>query len=377
MTIATGAPGSRPPLDHAFDGNAAFGQMPGDLGQHAGHSSTSKRRYQGDERRIGRRGLASAASAWAGRPNTGLGSRARSRPDRRPRPRRSAPRPRRGRKRRTVPPRPHRPTRHWRRHRHWRAASVPAPWRDALSASMPPGVRRATPSSLMRKPNSRGEADIGGRDVLDAFHRHARRGRARSRRPGRTAAPACARCRRRPRPGWDRLRHSQAPAPRPAPRRSWRPVGFHLGEDVVAGAVEDALDRLHVIGHQALAQRLDDGHAARHRRLEFQLQAFFARPVAASSRAMLGQQRLVGGHHMLAVLERGFDQLAGRRPRRRRSARPPHRRRDLARASGSAVKLLDCRSRAPFCASRALTAPRQSRARPRAGQVRRSARPAP
>ena len=33
-------------------------------------------------------------------------------------------------------------------------------------------MRRATPSSLMRKPNSRGKGDIVGRDVLDAFHRH-------------------------------------------------------------------------------------------------------------------------------------------------------------------------------------------------------------
>ena len=43
---------------------------------------------------------------------------------------------------------------------------------------------------------------------------------------------------------------------------------LHLREDVVAGAVEDAVDAAHLVGGQRLAQRLDDGDAARHRRLE-------------------------------------------------------------------------------------------------------------
>ncbi len=42
----------------------------------------------------------------------------------------------------------------------------------------------------------------------------------------------------------------------------------HGGEDIVAGAVEDAVEPRHPVADQALAQCLDDRDAARHRRLE-------------------------------------------------------------------------------------------------------------
>ena len=45
---------------------------------------------------------------------------------------------------------------------------------------------------------------------------------------------------------------------------------FHFGEDVIAGAVEDAFHRIDAMGDQAFAQGLDDGNAAGHRGLEFQ-----------------------------------------------------------------------------------------------------------
>src|SRR3546814_14033568 len=64
--------------------------------------------------------------------------------------------------------------------------------------------------------------------------------------------------------------------------------------DVVAGAVEDAVDAVDAVGGEALAQALDDGNAAGHRGL-----------VADGSAAALGQrgkrgavvreQRLFGG----------------------------------------------------------------------------------
>jgi hypothetical protein len=50
----------------------------------------------------------------------------------------------------------------------------------------------------------------------------------------------------------------------------------------------------------ALAQRLHDGQAARHRRLVGQ-HAAVARGGGGQRLAVLGQQGLVGGHHMLAV----------------------------------------------------------------------------
>ena len=45
---------------------------------------------------------------------------------------------------------------------------------------------------------------------------------------------------------------------------------LHLGEDVIAGAVEDAVDALHGIAGQALAQRLHDRDGGADRRLEIE-----------------------------------------------------------------------------------------------------------
>ena len=96
-------------------------------------------------------------------------------------------------------------------------------------------------------------------------------------------------------------------------------IGQHIGEfaarlahgrqDVVAGAVEDAVDALDAIGGQALAQGLDDGDAAGHGRLIAEADAL-GLGLARQRRAVMGEQRLVRGHHMLAGGERRLQQLA-------------------------------------------------------------------
>ena len=73
----------------------------------------------------------------------------------------------------------------------------------------------------------------------------------------------------------------------------------HRRQDVVAGAVEDAVEALHAVADQALAQRLDDRDAARDRRLEGE----DALPLLGRRRelgAVQRQQRLVGGDDVLA-----------------------------------------------------------------------------
>ena len=77
------------------------------------------------------------------------------------------------------------------------------------------------------------------------------------------------------------------------------PALAHLRQDVVAGAVQDAGDAGDAVAGQALAQRLDDGDAAGHRRLEPQRHvAPFRR--RRQRRAVHRQHRLVGSDHGLA-----------------------------------------------------------------------------
>ena len=57
----------------------------------------------------------------------------------------------------------------------------------------------------------------------------------------------------------------------------------HRGQDVVAGAVEDAVEAPHAIADQAFAQCLDDRDAARDRRLERRGCGPSSRPAVASS----------------------------------------------------------------------------------------------
>ena len=77
---------------------------------------------------------------------------------------------------------------------------------------------------------------------------------------------------------------------------------FHLGEDEVAGAVENGRDRFDLVGRQALADVGDDRNAAGHRSLEGDRPAQFASPIE-QLRPMLGQQGLVGRDHVLAAFQ--------------------------------------------------------------------------
>ena len=84
--------------------------------------------------------------------------------------------------------------------------------------------------------------------------------------------------------------------------------GFaHLGQDVVAGAVQDAADPLQPVRRQPLAQRLDHRDAAGHRRLERQRHPGPLGGVG-QLRAVYGDQRLVRRHHRTALRQSRLDQ---------------------------------------------------------------------
>ena len=63
---------------------------------------------------------------------------------------------------------------------------------------------------------------------------------------------------------------------------------FHPGQDVVAGAVEDAEDARNRIAGHRLAHRLDDGNAARDRRLVVEQHALLLGDLGERD-AVLGQ----------------------------------------------------------------------------------------
>ena len=86
---------------------------------------------------------------------------------------------------------------------------------------------------------------------------------------------------------------------------------LHAGEDVIAGAVENAIDAHDLVARQTLAQGLHDGDAPRHRGLEGQSHMLVFRQLG-QSHAMGRQQRLVGGDDRLASGERRLHRLAGR-----------------------------------------------------------------
>ena len=90
-----------------------------------------------------------------------------------------------------------------------------------------------------------------------------------------------------------------------------RTLVAHLGEDEIAGAVDDAGQPLDAVGGEAFAQCLDDGDAARHSRLESDHHALGLRR-GEDLVAVFGDQMLVGGDHVLAVGDRLHDQLARR-----------------------------------------------------------------
>jgi hypothetical protein len=84
----------------------------------------------------------------------------------------------------------------------------------------------------------------------------------------------------------------------------------HLGQDEIAGAINNAGQPFDTVASQALAQCLDDGDAARYRRLEAH---FYAMLICKGKDLVseLGDKRLVGGDHVLAIADGGFHQLPG------------------------------------------------------------------
>jgi hypothetical protein len=81
---------------------------------------------------------------------------------------------------------------------------------------------------------------------------------------------------------------------------------LHPGQDVVAGAVKDAVDAIDAGAGQSLAKGLDNRDRRTDRSLEIQGAAMLLGRVR-QPQTVLGDQRLVGGHHRLAGFERGLD----------------------------------------------------------------------
>src|SRR5690606_4295329 len=82
----------------------------------------------------------------------------------------------------------------------------------------------------------------------------------------------------------------------------------HLGEDVVRGAVEDAVEAADAVGGKPLAQRLHNGDAARDGSLIADVDARGVGRMREAG-AVVGEQRLVGGDDVFARGDGGFDQL--------------------------------------------------------------------
>ena len=86
----------------------------------------------------------------------------------------------------------------------------------------------------------------------------------------------------------------------------------HLGQDEIAGAINNAGQPFDTVASKALTQRLDDGDAPRYRRFETHLYAMFIGE-GKDLVSELGDKRLVGSDHMLAIANGGFHQLPGHR----------------------------------------------------------------
>ena len=86
----------------------------------------------------------------------------------------------------------------------------------------------------------------------------------------------------------------------------------HLGEDEIAGTVDDAGQPLDAVGGQTLADGLDDGDAAGYRRLEGHHHPLL-RGGGEDLVAVLGDEGLVGGDHVFAVVDGAQHQFAGGR----------------------------------------------------------------
>ncbi|OQA31355.1 MAG: hypothetical protein BWY57_02394 [Betaproteobacteria bacterium ADurb.Bin341] len=85
---------------------------------------------------------------------------------------------------------------------------------------------------------------------------------------------------------------------------------LHARQDIVARAVENAVDALDLIAGEPLAQHADDRDAAAHARAEIEVHAVLFCS-AENLLAALGQQLLVGRDHGFARVQRGQHQGLG------------------------------------------------------------------
>ena len=85
---------------------------------------------------------------------------------------------------------------------------------------------------------------------------------------------------------------------------------LHVGQDVVAGAVEDAVDAADGVAGKRLAQCLDDRDATRRCGLEIEADTRLLGG-ARQFEAVFGKERLVGRHHMLAGANCRLDRVTG------------------------------------------------------------------
>ena len=88
-------------------------------------------------------------------------------------------------------------------------------------------------------------------------------------------------------------------------------VGFHLGEDEIAGSVEDALDFIEAVAGQAFLNGDDGRDAAGDGGAEFDALAHLASQFS-KIRAALGDQELVGGDDGFAGPQGTANPVAGR-----------------------------------------------------------------
>ena len=84
----------------------------------------------------------------------------------------------------------------------------------------------------------------------------------------------------------------------------------HAGEDIVGGAVEDAVYLFDAVGSQALPQGVQDGDAAAHAGLEKVVDVLLSGQ-GQKLAAVLRHQLLVGRHHVLAGLQSPLGILIG------------------------------------------------------------------
>ena len=90
-----------------------------------------------------------------------------------------------------------------------------------------------------------------------------------------------------------------------------RALELHPGEDVIAGAVDDAIEMGDAVADETFAQALDDGNAAADAGFVVNVGSIFPRS-GEELLAVRRQQRLVGGDDRFAELEGGEDHRPGR-----------------------------------------------------------------